>query len=59
MNYQKSVNWARSFFPALCEYISGIRGVDKKLFDVARILEFSRLKQVTKLILPAALPIFY
>ena len=44
------------FFSYLCEYIIGIRGVDKKLFDVARILEFSCLKQITKLILPAALP---
>ena len=34
----------------------GIRGVDSKLFDVARVLQFSKWKQITKLILPAALP---
>lgn len=45
-----------AFFPIYVNTLLGIRGVDKKLFDVARILEFSRLKQVTKLILPAALP---
>lgn len=45
-----------AFFPIYVNTLSGIRGVDKKLFDVARILEFNRLKLVTKLILPAALP---
>lgn len=45
-----------AFFPIYVNTLLGIRGVDKKLFDVARILEFSRWKQVTKLILPAALP---
>ncbi|MFP5114955.1 ABC transporter permease [Bacillaceae bacterium C204] len=45
-----------AFFPLYVNTLLGIRGVDKKLFDVARILEFSRWKQVTKLIFPAALP---
>lgn len=45
-----------AFFPLYVNTLLGIRGVDRKLFDVARILEFSRLKQITKLILPAALP---
>jgi sulfonate transport system permease protein len=45
-----------AFFPIYVNTVSGIRGVDKKLFEVARILEFNRLKQVTKLILPASLP---
>ena len=45
-----------AFFPLYVNTLLGIRGVDKKLFDVARILEFSRWKQITKLILPAALP---
>lgn len=45
-----------AFFPIYVNTVSGIRGVDKKLFDVARILEFNRFKQVTKLILPASLP---
>ena len=45
-----------AFFPIYVNTLLGIRGVDKKLFDVTRILEFSRVKQITKLILPAALP---
>ncbi|MCP8967215.1 ABC transporter permease [Ectobacillus ponti] len=45
-----------AFFPLYVNTFLGIRGVDQKLFDVARILEFSRRKQATKLILPAALP---
>jgi sulfonate transport system permease protein len=45
-----------AFFPLYVNTLLGIRGVDKKLFDVARVLEFSRWKQVTKLIFPAALP---
>ncbi len=45
-----------AFFPLYVNTLLGIRGVDKKLFDVARILEFSRWQQVTKLILPASLP---
>ncbi|WP_379971154.1 ABC transporter permease [Ectobacillus sp. sgz5001026] len=45
-----------AFFPLYVNTLLGIRGVDKKLFEVARILEFSKWKQVTKLILPAALP---
>jgi sulfonate transport system permease protein len=45
-----------AFFPVYVNTFLGIRGVDKKLFDVARILEFTRWKQVTKLILPACLP---
>jgi sulfonate transport system permease protein len=45
-----------AFFPLYVNTLLGIRGVDKKLFDVAHILEFSRWNQVTKLIFPAALP---
>ena len=30
--------------------------MDSKLFDVARVLEFSKRKLITKLILPVALP---
>lgn len=44
-----------SFFPVYINTYNGIRSVDSKLFDVARILEFSKWKQVTKLILPSAL----
>ncbi|WP_426454099.1 ABC transporter permease [Paenibacillus sp. S-38] len=45
-----------AFFPLYVQTFLGIRSVDSKLFDVARVLEFSRLQQVTKLVLPAALP---
>ncbi|PER98874.1 ABC transporter permease [Bacillus cereus] len=45
-----------TFFPLYVNAFLGIRGVDSKLFDVARVLEFSKRKLITKLILPAALP---
>ncbi|MED2490265.1 sulfonate ABC transporter permease [Bacillus thuringiensis] len=44
------------FFPLYVNAFLGIRGVDSKLFDVARVLEFSKRKLITKLILPSALP---
>ncbi|MBP2002498.1 sulfonate transport system permease protein [Paenibacillus shirakamiensis] len=45
-----------SFFPLYVNTFLGIRSVDNKLFDVARVLEFSRWQMIAKLILPAALP---
>lgn len=45
-----------AFFPLYVNAFLGVRSVDSKLFDVARVLEFSRYKQVTKLIIPAAMP---
>lgn len=45
-----------AFFPIYVNTFLGIRGVDGKLFEVARVLEFTRLKLITKLIIPAALP---
>ncbi|TCM91114.1 sulfonate transport system permease protein [Paenibacillus sp. BK033] len=45
-----------AFFPLYINTFLGIRNVDNKLFEVARVLGFSRLKQITRLILPAALP---
>ncbi|MGF2620623.1 ABC transporter permease [Bacillus cereus] len=45
-----------AFFPLYVNAFLGIRGVDSKLFDVARVLEFSKRKLITKLILPAAFP---
>ncbi|MFE9078092.1 sulfonate ABC transporter permease [Bacillus cereus] len=45
-----------AFFPLYVNAFLGIRGVDSKLFDVARVLEFSKRKLIRKLILPAALP---
>ncbi|WLP61902.1 ABC transporter permease [Bacillus thuringiensis] len=45
-----------AFFPLYVNAFLGIRGVDSKLFDVVRVLEFSKRKLITKLILPSALP---
>jgi sulfonate transport system permease protein len=45
-----------AFFPLYINTFLGIRNVDNKLFDVSRVLEFSRMKQIVWLIFPAALP---
>jgi sulfonate transport system permease protein len=45
-----------AFFPIYVNTFLGIREVDARLFDVARILDFSRWKQIKLLILPSALP---
>lgn len=45
-----------SFFPLYVNSFLGVRNVDKRLFDVAHVLEFSKWKQVTRLVLPAAMP---
>ncbi|MGG3891793.1 ABC transporter permease [Metabacillus fastidiosus] len=45
-----------AFFPLYVNTFLGIRSVDSKFFDVARVLEYSRWQTITKLILPAALP---
>ncbi|MFE4569617.1 ABC transporter permease [Paenibacillus chitinolyticus] len=45
-----------SFFPLYIQTFLGIRSVDNKWFDVARVLEFSRFQMIAKLIMPASLP---
>ncbi|WP_339319727.1 ABC transporter permease [Paenibacillus sp. FSL R10-2734] len=45
-----------SFFPLYVNTFLGIRSVDDKLFDVGRVLQFSKWQMVTKLIIPASLP---
>ncbi len=45
-----------SFFPLYINTFMGIRGVDNKLFEVARVLGFSPYQKLRRLILPAALP---
>ncbi|MFC4102388.1 ABC transporter permease [Paenibacillus xanthanilyticus] len=45
-----------AFFPLYVNTFLGVRNVDAKLFDVARVLEFSRFSQMIRLVLPAALP---
>ncbi|GFN33492.1 ABC transporter permease [Paenibacillus xylaniclasticus] len=45
-----------SFFPLYINTFLGIRNVENKLFEVARVLGFSPLKRLLRLVLPAALP---
>lgn len=45
-----------AFFPLYVNTFLGIRSVDGKLFDVARVLQFSRWQMIAKLVLPASLP---
>lgn len=45
-----------SFFPLYINTFMGIRNVDNKLFEVARVLGFSPYQKLRRLILPAALP---
>lgn len=45
-----------SFFPMYVNAFLGVRNVDAKLFEVAKVLEFSQSKQIRKLLLPAAMP---
>ena len=45
-----------AFFPIYINTFMGIRGTDNKLFEVARVLGFSRGKQILRLVLPAAVP---
>ncbi len=44
-----------SFFPVYVNTYNGICSVYSKLFEVAQVLEFSKWKQLTKLIFPSAL----
>ncbi|MEC0168197.1 ABC transporter permease [Paenibacillus graminis] len=45
-----------SFFPLYINTFMGIRGVDNKLFEVAKVLGFNPVQKLRRLILPAALP---
>ena len=45
-----------SFFPLYINTFMGIRHVDNKLFEVAKVLGFNRYQKLRRLILPAALP---
>ncbi|WP_054742146.1 ABC transporter permease [Cellulosilyticum ruminicola] len=44
------------FFPVLLNVIDGIRYTDKKLLEVASVMETPRKKYIFKLIIPAAFP---
>jgi len=45
-----------AFFPLYLNTFMGIRHIDRQLFDVAKVLAFSRTKQLVRLAIPAALP---
>lgn len=45
-----------AFFPLYINTFMGIRNVDNKLFEVARVLQFNPLQRVLRLVLPASLP---
>lgn len=45
-----------AFFSLYIHTFMGIRNVDNKLFDVARVLAFSKRKRLFRLVVPAALP---
>ncbi|OAB44395.1 ABC transporter permease [Paenibacillus glacialis] len=45
-----------SFFPLYMQAFLGIRNIDNKLFEVAKVMEYNRFHQITRLMLPSALP---
>ncbi|OBZ15009.1 ABC transporter permease [Bacillus sp. FJAT-27264] len=45
-----------TFFPLYVNTFLGIRSVDGKLFEVGRVLQFSKWHMITKLVIPAAMP---
>ncbi|MBO9609776.1 MAG: ABC transporter permease [Paenibacillaceae bacterium] len=48
-----------TFFPLYINTFLGIRNVDQKLLEVAKILKFSRWKLALRLIIPSALPYIF
>lgn len=45
-----------AFFPVYVNTFLGIRSVDEKLLDVAKVLQYNHRTLITKLIIPASLP---
>lgn len=45
-----------AFFPLYLQSFLGVRNVDNKLFEVAKVLEYSTREKITKVLLPGALP---
>ncbi|AIQ60104.1 ABC transporter permease [Paenibacillus borealis] len=45
-----------AFFPLYVNTFAGVRGVDRKLYEVAQVLQYSRMQRIFRLIIPAALP---
>lgn len=48
-----------AFFPVYVNLVAGIRNVDRKLAEVGSMLGFSRLAQVRRIFIPAALPYLF
>lgn len=45
-----------AFFPLYLQSFLGVRNVDNKLFEVAKVLEFTTFEKITKVLFPASLP---
>lgn len=45
-----------AFFPLYLQSFLGIRNVDNKLFEVAKVLEFTTYEKITKVLFPGSLP---
>ncbi|MED4531060.1 ABC transporter permease [Metabacillus fastidiosus] len=45
-----------AFFPVYVNTYLGIRNTDLKLYEVSRVFQYTKFEQLTKLIVPAALP---
>ncbi|MBB3111439.1 sulfonate transport system permease protein [Paenibacillus phyllosphaerae] len=45
-----------AFFPLYFHTFLGVRSIDFKLYEVSKVLEYSKLQLMTQVILPAALP---
>ncbi|MCI1772460.1 MAG: ABC transporter permease [Paenibacillus lautus] len=45
-----------AFFPLYIQTYLGIRGVDNKWFEVTRVLGFTRIQQIYRLVIPSSLP---
>ena len=45
-----------AFFPLYLQSFLGVRNVDNKLFEVAKVLEFTTVEKITKVLFPASLP---
>ena len=45
-----------AFFPIYVSSVAGIEGIDRKLLEVARVLEVGRLRMIAGVMVPATLP---
>ncbi|MFR9803754.1 ABC transporter permease [Pseudonocardia sp. RS010] len=45
-----------AFFPMYVNAFLGVRSVDARLFEVTQVLEFSKVQQLRRLVIPSAMP---